>query len=133
MLEPLYNKVAVLKASIFIKKETTTQLFSYELCEIFKNSFQKQPSRAVLRIRCSENIQEIYLRKPMPKCNFSKVAKQLYWNRTATWAFSCKSTAYFQNTFSQEHLWRAASELFYRTPLVAAYLMTKMEIWAKRR
>ena len=26
------------------------------------------------------------------------------------WAFSCKFAAYFQNTCSKEHLWRAASE-----------------------
>ena len=37
---------------------------------------QKQPSRGVL---CSENMQQIYRRTPMPKCDFNKVAKQL-WN-----------------------------------------------------
>ena len=40
---------------------------------------QKQSSRGVLRKRCSENMQEIYGRTPMPKCGFNKVAKQL-WN-----------------------------------------------------
>ena len=39
MLESLFNKVAGLKSCIFIKKETPTQLFSCEYCEIFKNSF----------------------------------------------------------------------------------------------
>ena len=39
------------------------------------------------------------------KCDFIKVAKQLYWNCTSAWVFSCKFTAYFQKTFSQEHLW----------------------------
>ena len=34
-----FNKVAGLKACIFIKEETTTQAFSCEYCEIFKNSF----------------------------------------------------------------------------------------------
>ena len=34
---------------------------------------------------------------------------QLYWNRTSAWVF-CKFASYFQNTFSQEHLWVAASE-----------------------
>ena len=28
--------------------------------------------------RCSENMQKIYRRTPMPKYNFNKVAKQLY-------------------------------------------------------
>ena len=40
-----------------------------------KNVFvQKQPSRGILRKRYSENMQQIYLRIPMPKCDFNKVA-----------------------------------------------------------
>ena len=35
---------------------------------------QKQPSRGVLRKRCSENMQEIYRRTPMPTCDFNKIA-----------------------------------------------------------
>ena len=38
---------------------------------------QKQPYRGVLRKRCSENMQQINRRTPMPKCDFNKVAKQL--------------------------------------------------------
>ena len=45
----------------------------------------------------------------MPKCDFNKVAKQLYWNRNSARVFSCKFPAYFQNTFSIEHLLMAAS------------------------
>ena len=45
---------------------------------------QKQPSRGALRKRCSENMQQIYRRAPIPKCDFNKVAKHLYWNRKAT-------------------------------------------------
>ena len=67
------------------------------------------PLRGVSRKRCSENMQHIYKRTPVPKCHFSKVALQLYWNRTSTWVFSCKFAPYFQNTFSQEHLWVVAS------------------------
>ena len=41
------------------------------VCLIFLNYFiQKQPSRGVLRKRCSENTQQIYRRTPMPKCDF---------------------------------------------------------------
>ena len=40
-------------------------------------------------------MQEIYRRTPMPKCDLNKVAKQLYWNRTSAWLFSCKFAAYF--------------------------------------
>ena len=39
VLESLFNKVAGLKACIFIKKETPTQVFYYKYCGILKNSF----------------------------------------------------------------------------------------------
>ena len=61
---------------------------------------QRQPSRGVFRKRFSENVQQIYKRTPMPKCDFKRVAKQLYWNHTSAWVFSCNFAACFQNTFS---------------------------------
>ena len=33
-----------------------------------------EPSRGVLRKRCSENVPQIYRRTLMPKCDFNKVA-----------------------------------------------------------
>ena len=53
-------------------------------------------------------MQQIYKRTLTPKCDFDKFAKKLYWKHTSAWVF-CKFAAYYQNTFSQEHLWRAAS------------------------
>ena len=50
---------------------------SKDLESIEENS-QKQPPRAVLRTRCSENVHQIYRRTSMPKSDFNKVAKQLY-------------------------------------------------------
>ena len=38
-------------------------------------SIQKQPPRGVLSKRCSENMQQIYRRTPIPKCDFNKVAE----------------------------------------------------------
>ena len=35
---------------------------------------QKQPFRDVLRKRFFENMQQIYRRKLIPKCNFNKIA-----------------------------------------------------------
>ena len=72
---------------------------------------QKQPLRDVPRKKCSENMQQICRRTPMSKCDFNKVAKQLYWNHTSAWVFSCKFAAYLQSTFSKEHLWVVASVL----------------------
>ena len=62
--------------------------------------FQKQPSKGIIRKRCSKNMQQIYRRTPMSKCDFNKVSKQLCWNHTSKWVFSCNFVAYFQNTFS---------------------------------
>ena len=47
---------------------------------MLKTNFQKQPPRGVLSKRCYENMQQIYRRKPMPKCDFNKVAKQISMN-----------------------------------------------------
>ena len=44
-------------------------------------------------------MQQIYIKAPMPKYDFSKFAKQLYWNHTSAWVFSCKFAPYFQNIF----------------------------------
>ena len=79
------------------------------LMETLVSFLRKQPPRGVLKKRCPENMQQIYRRTPMSKCDFNKVAKQLYWNRTSAWVFSCKFAAYFQNTFYQDHLGVAAS------------------------
>ena len=49
--------------------------------DIIKASFdviQKYPSRGAVVKRYSENMQQIYRRTPMQKCDFNKVAKQLY-------------------------------------------------------
>ena len=40
---------------------------------ILPSKGQKQPTRTALKKRCSEYIQKIYRRTPMPKCDFSKV------------------------------------------------------------
>ena len=36
----------------------------------------------------------------------AEVASQLYWNRTSASVFSGKFAAYFQNTLSEDHLWK---------------------------
>ena len=43
-------------------------------------------------------MQQIYRRTTMPKCDFNKVALQLYWNRSSARLVSCKFATYFQNT-----------------------------------
>ena len=62
---------------------------------------QKQPFRGVHSKRCSDNMQQNYRRTPMPKCDFNKVALQLYWNHTWAWVFPGKFAAYLQNIFTK--------------------------------
>ena len=40
-------------------------------------NFQKQPPRGVLKKKFSENMQQIYRRTPMLKCDFNKVALEI--------------------------------------------------------
>ena len=65
-----------------------------------KLGMQKQPTRGVPRKKCSENMQQIYRRTLMPKCNFNRVSRQFYKNHTLAWVFSCKFCCIFS-----EHLW----------------------------
>ena len=51
---------------------------SLENFKILIKKLQKQPPRGVPPKRCSEKMQQIYRRTPMPKYDFNKVAKQLY-------------------------------------------------------
>ena len=86
---------------------------------------QKQSPRSAPRKGCSENMQENYRRKPMPKCDFNKVEKQLFWNHTLAWVFSCKFAAYFQNIyFFWEQLWCAASVISLRDTFLCFTLFT---------
>ena len=61
---------------------------------------QKQLSRGVLWKRCSGNMQQIYRRTPVLKCDLNKVSLQLYRNFASASVFSCKFAAYFRNIFS---------------------------------
>ena len=51
--------------------------------------------------RCSENIQQIYRRTPMPKCDFNKVTLQPYSNRISAWMFSYKFAVYLLQLVSK--------------------------------
>ena len=47
----------------------------------------------------------------MSPCDFNNIVFQIYWNLTLSRVFSCKFAAYFQKTFSLDHL-RAATSVF---------------------
>ena len=55
--------------------ESITSLFSLSRFKTLKMALsvialQKQPPRGFLKKRCSENMQKIYRRTPIPKCDF---------------------------------------------------------------
>ena len=82
-------------------KKTENIICTWTLVKwISSRIIQKQPTIGVLRKRCSANMQQIYRRIPMPKCDFNNVALQLYWNHNSAWVFSCKFAAYFCKTLS---------------------------------
>ena len=66
------------------------QSSSADICK----DVQKQLSRGVLRKRCSENMDDIYRRTPMSKCDFNKVSLKLL-----AWVFSCNLLYIFRTTF----------------------------------
>ena len=67
-----YGKFLVL---LFFKTFPAPTFYSFFFWFVLDASLtQKQPSRGVLRKRCSENMQQIYRRKPMLKCDCNKVA-----------------------------------------------------------
>ena len=103
--ETIFNSFHVTSLFLYLMKTSENLSLSDVFRGYRKRQVQKQPSRVVIRKRCFENMQKIYTRTPMSKYDFSKVA----WNHTSAWVFSCKFSAYFQNTFSLEHLWMADS------------------------
>ena len=62
--------------------------------------FRSSHPEVFFKKRCSESMQQIYRRTLMQKCDFNKVALQLYWNHTSGWVSSRSFTEYFQHTSS---------------------------------
>ena len=67
---------------------------------------QKQPFRGVLRKRCSEDMQQIYRRTPMSKCEFNKLH------------FGMGVLMYIKFA---GHLWTAASDTGYLAHFLVAF------------
>ena len=111
---PIFNYILP-----FFSKVEWYQLFTINTVNFFLKT-QKQPFKGFLKKRRSKNMQQIYRRTPMLKCDFTKFVLQLYWNCTLALVFSCKFASYFQNTFLKEHQWRATSE---NNPLPVSYAM----------
>ena len=71
---------------------------------------QKQPSRGVLWKRCSENMQQIYKRTPMPECDFNKVASNFIEIALRHGRSPVNLLHIFKTPFLKEQFWTAASD-----------------------
>ena len=69
----------------------------------FVSISQKFPSSAVLTNRCSGNMQQIYGRTPMPKCDFNEVVMHLYWNHTLAWVSFVNLLSIFRRPFPKNN------------------------------
>ena len=69
-------------------------------CSVVPYNYLRRCSLA--KVFCK--MHQIYMRTPMPKDDFNKVAKQVYWNRTSALMFSCKFSVYFQKPFPEKSL-----------------------------
>ena len=81
---------------------------------IIVSIIQKQPSIGVLKKSYFENMQQVYRGTPMPKCNFNKVAKQLYWNHTSACVSPANLLHVFRTPFLRTHM-EGYFWLFYKT------------------
>ena len=75
------------------------KVLAIEFCNRSRSTFQKQPPRGVPRKSCSENMQQIYRRTPMPKCDFNKVVLQLRHGCSPVNLFHIFRTPFSKNTF----------------------------------
>ena len=82
----------------------------HNMADMLNKTLQKQSPMGVRQNSNTANMQKIYRRTPMWKCDFNNVAMQLYWNHTSPWVFSCVFAAYLRNIFFEEHLWKTASK-----------------------
>ena len=70
------RKIAVHACKVFL----TINGFFFFVCRFsyFKDFFFKQLSRSVPKKMCSKNMQQMYRRISIPKCDFNKIASELY-------------------------------------------------------
>ena len=85
------------------------EIFSLFVMETITENFQIYKYKSKMN-KSYLSMQQIYRRTPMPKCDFNKVVKQLYWYRTSAGVFSCSLLPFFRKPFSKNtFVWVTAS------------------------
>ena len=101
----------------------------------FDCNIQVQQSTGVLRKRCSENIQQIYRRSPMPKCEqLEHKVEQLYWDRTSAWVIPVNLLYIFRTPFPKNTSGRLLLNiiLFQKYSHGQTYLIHIFSLWLRR-
>ena len=93
--ELIYNSFQANAPILYTLKMSENQSF----VDTFRG--QRQPFIGILTKRCSENMQQIYRRTLMPKCDFNKIPKQLYWNCTSTRCSPASLVHIFRTPFTK--------------------------------
>ena len=113
------------KAFNFIKKETPTQVFPCEFCEISKEIYFTEDLQTTASVffqkkymwmcsvkACSEKFLKTY-EEPLPwvliLCNDEGPSQDYYKEKTPWLLFSCEFSEFYQNNYSTEQFWRATS------------------------
>ena len=96
------------------KKEIPLEVFSYEICKIFKNTLFCRTHFQLLFLTISGFQPATLLKRDSGKdvfCEFCKIFKNIFWQNTSGWlllVFISEFWEVFCNTSFMEHLWETA-------------------------
>ena len=107
--DPPQKYIHVISGTNNITIPNNNEIRNFAFWKLVKYNIQKQLSAGILRKTRSENMQQIYRRAPMSKCDFNKVAATLLKSHFGMWALP-QICCMFQEHFFLRTPWRAASE-----------------------
>ena len=96
MLNVSFCVYAVLELKKFCYSGTFKHYFRNARTLLNIHDGAEAPFRGILRKRCSENMQEIYRRTPMLKCNFNKLS--LCYGCSPVYFLHIFRTSFYKNT-----------------------------------
>ena len=108
-----YGEILCISPYLVRMRENTDQKklriwILFTQCWVQWVTFRNSQSRGVFIKKCSKICCKFTAEHLLSKCDFNKVALQIYFAIKLLCKFSCKYAAFFQNTFSEEHLSTAA-------------------------
>ena len=120
-----FGKIFTHMPTVYIYTEKKKKQYQDTPTAFDSNSFlaaiKEQPSRGVSRKMCPKNMQHIYRRTPMSKCDFNKVVNNFIEITLRHACSAVKLLHIFRTAFYKNTHWRAASvhgsiRAFFRSP-----------------